>query len=70
MKTIQSTHECFNCKNKFKWQADLFNGNRSGSISTNFGNQFATVCFVEKEKLEVLVSCPKCSNKNKFYYNV
>lgn len=65
MKTIESTHTCFNCNNSFKWQGEIRESRNGAGAFTVMGEQ-AKIAFIAKNDLRITVKCSKCMNDNQF----
>lgn len=69
MKEINSNHTCFNCSKNINWRSTIFNGSHTG-VGRFSDSSDATIYYIDENAVEVVLTCPKCKNKNKFQYKL
>ncbi|PKM44527.1 MAG: hypothetical protein CVV03_07810 [Firmicutes bacterium HGW-Firmicutes-8] len=60
---ISGSHVCYNCDNRFDWEAES-----KVPISMIPGSKSGGFAVVGKGEYEVIIKCPKCHIWNKFGY--
>ncbi|MNW55259.1 hypothetical protein D3C74_329070 [compost metagenome] len=71
IREIVGSDACHRCDKSINWKAEVFDGNPAGQMTGwTSGKQSAEIVFIEKNKVELTVTCRHCNNRNKFIKEV